>query len=253
MARRLFYVDSIRDGAAHLEGDTAKHLRKVLRAEEGQKYEISDGTTLCLAEISGFGKQRIDFRVLEELIPAAPPARIRLYASLIKFDHFEWIIEKATELGVERITPVIAFRSDFGLDRAAPKRRERWLRIAAEAGQQSRRLTPPHLDPAASFDEALRDPSPCRLFLDEVRGAPPILDQLSSPLKQASILIGPEGGWDSRERSAAADAGWLPASLGSMILRAETAAVAALGIVTAAAARLRAEPTVASGGGSGPS
>ena len=237
MARRLFYVEQIRDGEASLEGDTAKHLRKVLRAEEGQKYEISDGNALYLAEITGFGKQRVEFRVLEECEREAPPARVRLYASLVKFDHFEWMIEKATELGVERITPVVAFRSDFGLDRAAVKRRERWLRIAAEAGQQSRRVAPPRVDEAIEFDAALPDAAPVRLFLDEERGAPAMLDVLPGPLPQASILVGPEGGWDPRERSAALEAGWSEVSLGPMILRAETAALAALGVVMAAAGR----------------
>lgn len=238
MARRLFYVDSIRDGAARLEGDTARHLRKVLRAEVGQKYEISDGQRLFLAEISDFGKQIVEFRTLEEIIPAAPPARVRLYAALIKFDHFEWMIEKATELGVDRITPIAAFRSDTGLDRAAVKRHERWLRIAAEAGQQSRRLAAPHLDPVAEFDEALKDPAEWRLFLEEQRTAPPLLDQLSTARPaSASLLIGPEGGWDDRERAAAAHAGWRPASLGPMILRAETAATSALAILMAAAHR----------------
>jgi 16S rRNA (uracil1498-N3)-methyltransferase len=237
VARRLFYVEQIRDGEASIEGDTAKHLRKVLRAEEGQKYEISDGNAIYLAEITGFGKQRVEFRVLEQCEREAPPSRVRLYAALVKFDHFEWMIEKATELGVERITPVVAFRSDYGLDRAAVKRRERWLRIAAEAGQQSRRVAPPRVDETIEFDAALTDAAPVRLFLDEERGAPAVLDALPGPLTQASVLVGPEGGWDPRERAAALEAGWSAVSLGPMILRAETAALAALGVVMAAAGR----------------
>lgn len=236
MARRLFYVDSIRAGAARLEGDTARHLRKVLRAEIGQKYELSDGHSLYLAEISALGKQLVEFKTLEELLPPPMPARVRLYASLIKFDHFEWMIEKATELGVERITPVAAFRSDHGLDRAAAKRLERWRRIAVEAGQQSRRIAPPLVDPAAGFDEALRDSCPRRLFLDEQRTAPPVLPALAGAAAETAILTGPEGGWDERERRAAYDAGWQPVSLGPQVLRAETAAIAAIGIVMAAAA-----------------
>lgn len=237
MSRRLFYVNSIRDGAARIEGDTAKHLRKVLRAEAGQKYEISDGHSLHLAEISGFGKQLIEFRVLEELAPPPLPARVRLFAALIKFDHFEWMIEKATELGAGRITPVIAFRTDHGLDRAAPKRLDRWTRIAAEAGQQSRRLAPPRIDPPVEFDEAVSHAANCRLFLEEQRGAPPILQILGSGFTDAALLVGPEGGWDERERQAARQAGWHAVSLGPQVLRAETAGIVALGIVMAAAAR----------------
>lgn len=237
MARRLFYVGEIRDGAAHLEGDTAKHLRKVLRAETGQRYEISDGQRLYLAEISGLGKQRVEFRTLEPLEPEEPAARVRLYAALIKFDHFEWMVEKATELGVDRITPVAAFRSDHGLDRAALKRRERWARIAAEAGQQSRRLAPPLIDGVMEVDDALRDSSECRLFLEERRGAAAVLDQVRPGVREAALLVGPEGGWDDRERKAAAVAGWGAVSLGPMVLRAETAAAAALAVVMAAAER----------------
>lgn len=235
MARRLFYVGEIRDGAAHLEGETAKHLRKVLRAETGQRYEISDGQRLYLAEISGFGKQRVEFQTLEELEPATPAARVRLYAALIKFDHFEWMVEKATELGVDRITPVAAFRSDHGLGRAASKRRERWARIAAEAGQQSRRLSPPLIDGVLEVDEALQDTSDCRLFLEERRGAAAVLDRVRPGVREAAILVGPEGGWDNRERKAAAEAGWTAVSLGPRVLRAETAAAAVLAVVMAAA------------------
>ena len=236
MARRLFYVPSVRDGRAHLEGEAAQHLRKVLRAEAGQKYEISDGSGLYLAEISGFGKHRVEFLALERLEPARAPARVRLYAALIKFDHFEWMIEKATELGVDRITPVAAFRTGQGLDRAAVKRHERWERIAAEAGQQSRRLAPPRVDAVADFEEAVRDRAPCRLFLEEERGAPPVLASLPAGLAEIALLAGPEGGWDPRERTAAKEAGWLPVSLGPQVLRAETAAITAVGIVMAAAA-----------------
>lgn len=237
MSRRLFYVDSIRDGAARIEGDTAKHLRKVLRAEIGQKYEVSDGHAIHLAEISGFGKQLIEFRVLEELAPPRLPVRVRLFAALIKFDHFEWMVEKATELGVDRVTPVAAFRTDHGLDRAAAKRLDRWKRIAAEAGQQSRRLAPPLIDPVVEFDQAVNHAAACRLFLDEQRGAPPVLEHLSAGFSEAAVLVGPEGGWDERERLAARQAGWLAVSLGPQILRAETAGIVALGIVMAAAAR----------------
>lgn len=236
MARRLFYVDSFRAGAARIEGDPARHLRKVLRAEIGQRYELSDGHSIYLAEISALGKQLVEFKTLEQLRPPPAPARVRLYAALIKFDHFEWMIEKATELGVERITPVIALRSDHGLDRAAAKRLDRWRRIAVEAGQQARRLAPPLVDPAIGFDEALRSCCPRRFFLDELRTAPPILPRLAGALAEAAILTGPEGGWDERERRAARAAGWQPVSLGPQILRAETAAITAIGIVMAAAA-----------------
>ncbi len=234
MARRLFYAQDLKGAAAYLHGETAQHLRKVLRAERGQMYEISDGSSLWLAEIADFGKDLVEFRLLERLEAARPAARIHLLAALIKFDHFEWLIEKATELGVERITPVYSLRVEKGLDHAAAKRMERWRRILLESGQQSRRLAPPSLDDPVKLQDALTAEAPAHLWLEEQSdAAPPILKALPGPLTQASLLCGPEGGWDDRERASARQAGWTPVSLGPQILRAETAAIAALAILSA--------------------
>ncbi|MBI4893877.1 MAG: 16S rRNA (uracil(1498)-N(3))-methyltransferase [Acidobacteria bacterium] len=237
MARRLFYVDEITGRSAYLRGETAQHLRKVLRAERGQKYEVSDGDSLWLAEIEDFGKDLVEFRLLEAIEAAVPSVRVHLYAALIKFDHFEWILEKATELGVERITPVYSSRVEKGLDQAALKRGERWRRILLESGQQARRLSPPALDEPVKLSAALAAESPLRLWLEEQRGAAPILEALPSPLLEAALLCGPEGGWDDRERAEAAAAGWTAVSLGPQVLRAETAALAALSILSAWAAK----------------
>jgi len=111
--RRRFFVDEVRNGSAHIDGEEARHLTRVLRVEAGQRYEISDNRHVYLAEIETARKESVVFRMLEKL-PAAPAAaRIELYAALIKFDRFEWIVEKATELGVTEIVPVEAARSDL--------------------------------------------------------------------------------------------------------------------------------------------
>jgi 16S rRNA (uracil1498-N3)-methyltransferase len=233
MARRRFFVEEIRDGVAELTGDDAMHLSRVLRVAPGQKYEISDNHIAYLAEIQLASKARVGFRVLERL-PDAPDSgtRIRLLASLIKFDRFEWMVEKATELGVETIVPVRAARSEEGLMRAAAKRVERWRRIARESSQQSRRTTMPVIEAPVEFAAALTGPP--GLLLDEQPGPPPLATAVISYGPEVSILAGPEGGWTDSERRSAVDLGWSPVSLGPRILRAETAAIAAVAIAKSA-------------------
>src|SRR4051812_4684730 len=112
MARRRFFVDEIHHQHAELNGEEARHLSHVLRVEVGQKYEISDNANLFLAEVETARKERIVFRVLEKLPVSEPLVHVTLLASLIKFDHFETILEKATELGVAVIIPIEATRSE---------------------------------------------------------------------------------------------------------------------------------------------
>ena len=176
------------------------------------------------------------FRVQEAIESPPPPVAVTLCAALIKFDRFEWVIEKATELAVERILPVATARTEKGLFEASRKRSERWERIARESSQQSRRARLPEILPAVRFDAALATPAAVRIFLEE-ETAPPILRVLPDRFDSAAVLLGPEGGWVDRERELAAAAGWAPASLGPQVLRAETAAVAALAVLIAAAMR----------------
>ena len=226
-------MDAIRGGEAELRGDDARHLTRVLRAQPGQLYEITDGRNAYLAEIS---EARADFVLFRVLDPVASPelaVSITLLPALIKFDRFEWIIEKATELGVERILPVETARSEKGLLAAAAKRGERWARIAKESSQQSRRLRAPAILLAARFDAALAMTAGHRFILDEAT-APPLLRVLPSPAERSTsvaLLAGPEGGWTAEERHEAITAGWQPASLGPYILRTETAVAAAIAIV----------------------
>ncbi len=151
--RRRFFVDRVRNGHAEIDGDDARHLTRVLRVEPGQRYEISDNRDVYLAEIEAAHKERIVFRTLEKLAVPAAGVRLILCAALVKFDHFEWMIEKATELGVAEIAPFEAARSDRGLDKAAQKRVERWRRIALEASQQSRRAHLPEVREPAAFED----------------------------------------------------------------------------------------------------
>ena len=198
-------------------------------------FEISDNASAYLAEVVEARGERVVFRVGEPIESPRLPLGITLCAALIKFDRFEWILEKATELGVERIVPVETARSEKGLLEAARKRSERWERIARESSQQSRRATLPEILPAARFDAALRTEAEIRLFLEEST-APPLLTALPpAPATTAALLLGPEGGWTDREREQAAASGWRAVSLGPQVLRAETAAIAAVAVLVGAA------------------
>jgi 16S rRNA (uracil1498-N3)-methyltransferase len=210
--RRRFFVDQVRNGKAELSGDDAKHLTRVLRVEAGQRYEISDNRNVYLAEIETARKGNVIFRTLEKLETPETGPRLILCAALFKFDRFEWMIEKATELGVSEIMPVETTRSERGLERAARKRVERWRRIALEASQQARRATLPVVHDPIKWRDALTVPAVRRYALDETPG------------------VSPEGGWTDEERECFAAAGWVAVSLGPLILRAETAAIAALAI-----------------------
>ncbi|MBZ5631610.1 MAG: 16S rRNA (uracil(1498)-N(3))-methyltransferase [Acidobacteriia bacterium] len=235
--RRRFFVNEVRNGKAQIEGDEARHLTRVLRVEAGQRYEISDNRDVYLAEIETARKESVVFRTLEKLPPPEPSARVELYAALIKFDRFEWIVEKATELGVSEIVPVEATRSDRGLEKAAAKRVERWRRIALEASQQSRRTLLPEITEPVPLAQALARAGTYRYVLDETPGAVPLMRALPAVRTvqdTVNILTGPEGGWTDDEHGAFAAAGWIPVSMGPLILRAETAVIAALAVISQA-------------------
>ncbi len=138
----------------------------------------------------------------------------------------------------------MAERSEKGLERAAAKRMERWRKIAREASEQSRRARLPEISGVLSFAEAIAIDADLRLALDEQAGAQPILPAITSAAgSSVAILLGPEGGWTDRERAIFTSSAWIPVSLGDAILRAETAAVMALAIVTAASAARNNSPT----------
>ncbi len=230
MARRLFFVPDVERGFAKLHGEEAKHLSRVLRVEPGHVYELSDNTQKYLGKVIEANKESVRFEILETMPVERETPAIHLYVAIIKFEYFEWGIEKATELGVDRIVPVHAARTEQGLDKAVAKRLERWRRIAVESSQQSRRAFLPELGECTRFADVAANASGKRVILDETRQGQRLaaLDRAADPI---SLLIGPEGGWTDSERALAAANGWIPASLGPRILRAETAWLAALAIL----------------------
>ncbi len=218
-----------------MEGDAAHHLGHVLRAQTGQLYELSDGSAAWLARIESVARNRIEFALLEQLSAQTQIADVTLLLSIVKFDAFEWAIEKATELGVSKIIPLAAVRSEKGLLAAAAKRSQRWQTILLESSQQSRRLRLPQLDELAKPVEAFAaQTAEFRVALSERSDAPSLraffesANRAESANPAAALAIGPEGGWTDDELAAARAAGFREASLGRLILRTETAVIAAL-------------------------
>ncbi len=234
MARRMFYLNEVNRQKGWIRGETADHLRRVLRVVEGQVFDLSDEERFYAGEVASLGRNEIEFNLLESREPPRNPLNVHLLASLFKFDHFEWMLEKAVELGVARITPVQSIRSERGLEQGAAKRSARWSRILREAGQQCRRLKPPALDGPISLNRALTMEGERRLWLDESPGGEAIADAAPES-GVVLVLAGPEGGWDDRERAQAAAQGWTAVTLGPLILRAETACLAALAVLNAKA------------------
>jgi 16S rRNA (uracil1498-N3)-methyltransferase len=257
--RRRFFVESFEGRRAVLRGDRAHHLARVLRARAGQLYELSDGEHVWLAEVERAGREEVVFALVEQLAAARAGLETVLLLAIVKYDRFEWALEKATELSASEIVPLDAARSEKGLVEAAPRRTRRWEKILLEAAQQSRRLRPPVLhsvvEPAEAFrvfaaDASVRvkeAPLPTlKLFYSESAEAPSLRSAIESARPaggsvpgsasrtrwgRAVVAIGPEGGWTDTERQAALESGFLEVSLGPAILRTETAVAAALAAV----------------------
>ena len=185
------------------------------------------------------GAAEVRFNLLAE-VEADPAIPVTLVMSIFKFDHMEWAIEKATELGVSAIAPVIARRTEKHLAQAAMKRVERWRRIAHEASQQSRRSDVPAVhDPMKLADCIKAASKKKRLVLAEQERSTTLRDAMQEAISTAGadmpdleIAIGPEGGWAPEEEALFDANGWRAVSLGPRILRAETAVIAALAVVS---------------------
>jgi 16S rRNA (uracil1498-N3)-methyltransferase len=231
MTRRRWLADEVCGDRALLLGKNAEHLSRVLRARVGQQFEIATPEGIRLGEIVEIEPERVVFSTSDLPDRTAPESlpTIHLYLAVFKFDRFEWAIEKCVELGVHRIVPVIARRTDAHLVPAAQKRVERWRRIAHEAAQQSRRDTAPQIVIPERLEKAIMDVAGRRIVLSESEKDHSIHDQIGIELELA-LAIGPEGGWTEKELSLFKQNGWVSASLGRTILRAETAAIAAVAI-----------------------
>jgi 16S rRNA (uracil1498-N3)-methyltransferase len=237
MTRRRWIADEVRGNTAALVGEHALHLARVLRAEVGQEFDIATGDAVRLGKITSISGDRVEFALgPEQAIRSAP--HVTLALAIFKFDRMEWAIEKCTEIGVARIIPVIARRTDLHLAAAAQKRHERWQRIAMQAAEQSRRTAPPKIaTPVKLKDLGSAGVSPasppevgatdCRIVLAESDDGRLLRDALRARSGEAILAVGPEGGWTDDELRWFRESGWVAASLGDTILRAETAAIVA--------------------------
>lgn len=235
MTRRRWIADEVRGNTAALVGEHALHVARVLRAEVGQEFDIATGDAVRLGKITSISGDRVEFALGAEQV-IRPNPHVTLALAIFKFDRMEWAIEKCTEIGVARIIPVIARRTDAHLASAAQKRHERWVRLARQAAEQSRRAVPPEI----TAPRKLKDlggvslagqpesgATACRIVLAESEEGRFLRDALQAQPRESILAIGPEGGWTGEELQWFRESGWIAASLGDTILRAETAAIVA--------------------------
>lgn len=233
MTRRRWIADKTSDTTASLTGDQAVHLARVLRAEPGQVFDVVANGFLHRAEIASVSEREVVFTLHEEL-EAESALPVHLLMAVFKFDHMEWGIEKATELGVEKITPVIARRTEKHLAQAAAKRVERWRRIAHEAAKQSRRSDIPMIEGPVTLKMVLPSvDADTKLLLAETEQENSLKAALAGGAPSVALAIGPEGGWTAEEMALFSENGWKHVTLGPRILRAETAAIAGLSVCAA--------------------
>ncbi|MGA8309707.1 MAG: RsmE family RNA methyltransferase [Terriglobales bacterium] len=234
MTRRRWIADEVSGNRAALLGSHADHLTQVLRGRVGQEFDIATGQDVRRGRVASIVEGRVEFE-LGELVPTVALPNLTLLLSIFKFDRMEWAIEKCVELGVARIVPVIAHRTETHLATGALKRVERWQRLARQASEQSRRSSPPEILPPIKFKEAVSGATGNRIVLAEseddttLKGA---LQKIGSS-GEVTLAFGPEGGWTEQELKFFLGAGWTAASLGTTILRAETAAIAATAVALA--------------------
>ena len=230
---RLYVEHRLGPGAElGLGVEAARYLGRVLRLQAGDVLSVFNGNDgEWRASILAIGKDRVALQVGEALVTNTESAlRIHLVQGISRGERMDFVVQKATELGVERITPVLTDHGTVRLDAArAAKRRDHWQRVARSACEQSGRTRPPRLDlpvPLNTWFGAAGGPG-----LIFVPGATATLSGCAAPDGGLCLLIGPEGGFSEREYKDASLAGFSPVALGPRTLRTETAAVAALAIV----------------------
>jgi len=240
MTRRRWIAEHWDEATATLTGAQAEHMTRVLRAQPGVEADVVAGGRVFHAEVVAVSTSEVRFNLITEL-DADPALPVTLLISVYKFDHMEWALEKATELGVAAIAPMIARRTEKHLAQAAEKRMERWRRIVHEAAQQARRSDVPLIHDLAPLNTRVRAASASmatRIVLAEQERTTTLRTAIEEAVNAAGaetpaleIAIGPEGGWAPEEEALFDANGWRAVSLGPRILRAETAAIAALAVI----------------------
>jgi 16S rRNA (uracil1498-N3)-methyltransferase len=223
-----------------LLGAEHHYLSRVLRLSVGDEVLLLDGSAQVAKTriVHVDGEALLLERLSVEDVPSHGEPVVTLYMALLKGERHDLVVQKATELGVRRIVTLLCKRCVPALGQQRAERRlERWQRIARAAAQQCRRPDLPEVTPPLPLREAVaQDGNDCRLMLYEGM-APPLRSLLDERLKvtrNVSLVVGPEGGLDAAELELLRGAGFLPVSLGPRVLRAETAALAALAVVLTA-------------------
>jgi len=242
MTQRRWIAEHWDEATATIVGAQAEHLARVLRARPGIEADVVAGGRVFHAAIAAIArdgdKTEVRFNLIAE-VEADPALPVTLVLAVYKFDRMEWAIEKATELGVAAAAPVIARRTEVHLAQAAAKRAERWRRIAHEAAQQARRSDVPRIaDPVPLVARVAAASAATRIVLAEQERTTTLRAAVDEAMAAAGeempvfeIAVGPEGGWAPEEEAFFDANGWRAVSLGPRILRAETAAIAALAVV----------------------
>jgi 16S rRNA (uracil1498-N3)-methyltransferase len=249
MTRRRFYAppsafDANRKSVT-LANDEARHLREVLRLKSGDEVYVFDGEGRefhCLIEESR--RDSAHLKVISEIDPVRPESSLNivLAAALLKGEKFDLVVQKATELGVNEIVPVITKLADVRLRDAADtaKRVTRWQRIAMEAAKQSGRSFVPTIATPISFATFVRQDTSARVrLMFSERDGRSLTEAMPASFTAVTAVVGSEGGWIDEELDLARDAGWQLVTLGGRTLRAETAAIAVATLLQHIAGDLR--------------
>ncbi len=236
MHRFFIPPDQIDENQAVLMDAAAHQICKVLRMEMGQHIVVLDnfGYEYEL-ELAHVERKQVIGKVIEKR-PSAnePTTQITLFQSLLKRDKFELILQKVTEIGVTQIVPIVTQRSLIQTTEMKANKQSRWQRILAEAAEQSRRGRIPKLHPPMKFEEAVKQVSDYQLSLIAFEGGGVTIKTAVSnmqPPKKIALFIGSEGGFTDNEIQLAQHHGVTAITLGSRILRAETAALVAPALI----------------------
>jgi 16S rRNA (uracil1498-N3)-methyltransferase len=226
MAR--FFLPAVDWDSAYLPEAEARHASQVLRMASGDAAVVFDGTGRAAGvELTEVAKKRVAFRRLHEWREVRPRPEIHLIVALIRNERFDWLVQKATELGASSIRPVAAERSVVKIAAAdVEKRRNKWRQIAVEAAKQCGHVVLPEIFPVSRPEEAFRAaPSGLRGIPAVQVGGVGLGDFLAGEADAVTFAIGPEGDWTEAERRTAEACGFVPIDLGKHVLRSETAAL----------------------------
>ncbi len=236
-----FFVDKkdIQGEEAYIRGEDLRHIRNVLHLQLKEKLSISDRESFVyIGEIADMNKEWLRLRILERrAFDTELPSRITLFQALPKSDKMEWIIQKTVELGVHELVPVLCKRCIVQWDeKKMEKKRERWQEIAKAAAKQSKRGIIPRVRLPISYTEALEEAAACRhafFAYENERGVRQTLDMVNTVQagEDIALIIGPEGGFEDTELVQAKDKGCKIVSLGSRILRTESAGFVLLSLL----------------------